>query len=74
MLKSFGIVISLVIIVLITIVNSIPISTISLTSDGSTVVELRNNETVVISMEDVPVRVGGSVDAATGSFHLVTHH
>lgn len=57
-------------------VNCIPISisTISLINDGSTMVDLTNDEILVISMKEVPMHVSGSIDARTGSFQLTAQH
>lgn len=56
--------------------NCVPIgiSTISLINDGSTMVDLSNDEILVISMQEVPMHVSGSIDARTGSFQLTTQH
>ncbi len=77
-MKSFKILSTIVLLsicCIITTGNCSPIiNTISLISDGSTMVDLTNDETVVISMKEVPLHVKGLVDAETGSYHLTTYH
>lgn len=57
-------------------VNCTPIgsNTISLINDGSTMVDVSNDEILVISMRQVPEHVSGSIDPRTGAFQLTAQH
>lgn len=50
-------------------------STISIISDGSTMVDVTHDGgAVVISLKEVPTHVTGLVDAETGFYHLTAQH
>lgn len=76
-MKFLGIVLSFVmLLVRLSFINSaaLGINTISLINDGSTMVDVTNDEILVISMKEVPMHVSGSIDAKTGCFQLTTQH
>lgn len=78
-MKFFGILLSFVVLLVnfsFIAVRCAPlgINTISLISDGSTMVDVTNDDILVISMKEVPMHVIGSFDARTGAFQLITQH